>query len=74
MLFRSHIHFSKIQYGNKGEIRHLDFSDKIYGPDFEPLMQVIYDYKLSPRIICESSENMAEDALQMKGFYDKIDG
>ncbi len=67
-----HIHFSKIQYGAKGEIRHLDFTDEKYGPDFEPLMQVLSDYRLLPRVICESSENMAEDALQMKRYYDKI--
>lgn len=67
-----HIHFSKIQYGAKGEIRHLDFTDTIYGPEFGPLAKVLYEYKLSPRILCESAENMAEDALQMKRIYDNI--
>ena len=36
-----HIHFSKIQYGAKGEIRHLNFDDFVYGPDFEPLCNVL---------------------------------
>jgi len=69
-----HIHFSKIQYGAKGEIRHLDFSDKVYGPDFGPLAEVLHEYELEPRVICESAENMAEDALQMKEIYGKING
>ena len=69
---RLHIHFSKIQYGAKGEIRHLDFSDRVYGPDFEPLAEALCEYKLQPRVICESAENMAEDALQMKEIYGKI--
>ncbi|HEY8419904.1 MAG TPA: TIM barrel protein [Clostridia bacterium] len=70
-----HIHFSKIKYGNAGEIHHLNFSDAeslIYGPDFEPLAEVLYEYKMSPVIICESTDNMAEDALAMKQTYEKL--
>ena len=68
-----HIHFSMIQYGNKGEIRHLNFDDGTdYGPDFEPLAKILHEYKLEPRVICESAGNMAEDALHMKRLYDKI--
>ena len=29
-----HVHFSKIQYGAKGEIRHLTFEDDVFGPEF----------------------------------------
>lgn len=36
-----HIHFSKIQYGNAGEIRHLTFEDEVYGPQYEPLLELI---------------------------------
>ena len=61
-----HIHFSKIQYGNSGEIRHLTFADEIYGPPYEPLAEIIDDYRMTPVIICESKEVMAEDALIMK--------
>jgi len=64
-----HVHFSKIQYGLKGEIRHLNFEDEGFGPDFTPLARVLREYKLCPRIICESKGNMAEDALQMKRIY-----
>ncbi|MBP5357352.1 MAG: TIM barrel protein [Clostridia bacterium] len=67
-----HVHFSKIQYGAKGEIRHLTFADKEYGPEFEPLASVIVKYDLSPHIICESDGTMAEDALYMKNVYNSI--
>lgn len=64
-----HIHFSKIQYGAKGEIKHLNFDDNIYGPDFEPLGKVLLEYNLQPRIICESMSMMPHDALIMKKTY-----
>lgn len=64
-----HIHFSKIQYGQKGEIKHLNFDDQIYGPNFEPLAKVLIDYKLTPTIICESMNKMPHDALEMKKIY-----
>lgn len=64
-----HIHFSKIEFGAKGEIRHLNFDDEVYGPNFEPLAEVIKEEGLTPRIICESAGNMAEDAAEMKRIY-----
>ena len=67
-----HIHFSQIEYGAKGEIRHLNFGNGSFGPDFKPLLKAIFDLNLSPTIICESHSNMATDALEMKEFYEKI--
>ena len=64
-----HCHFSKIEFTDKGEKKHLTFSDTLYGPDFEPLMEAIAIDKLSPTIICESAGTMAEDALAMKKYY-----
>ena len=61
-----HCHFSKIEYTKAGEKKHLTFDDTQYGPQFEPLAEVIVKYGLSPRIICESAGTMAEDALYMK--------
>ena len=61
-----HIHFSKIQSGGSGEIRHLTFADEIYGPRYEPLAELIDEYKLTPYIVCESNGTMSEDALAMK--------
>ena len=67
-----HVHFSKIQYGEKGEIRHLNFDDNIYGPNFLDFAKIIKKRGLSPRIICESAGNMAEDALEMKKIYENL--
>lgn len=68
-----HCHFSKIEYTSSGEKRHLTFEDRVYGPDFEPLMEAIYKEGYSPRIICESDGTMAEDALAMKTYYKNLD-
>ena len=65
-----HIHFSKIEYGGKGEIRHLNFDDTVYGPNFEPLAQCLVEMGLTPNIICESAGMQTEDAVQMKNFYE----
>ena len=65
-----HIHFSKIQYSAKGEIKHLNFDDELYGPNFELLAEVLLDYKLEPTIICESADFMAEDAMKMLNIYE----
>lgn len=64
-----HVHFSKIQYGAKGEIRHLNFDDEVYGPEFEPLADALIDLKLEPVIICESAGMQDLDALYMKNYY-----
>lgn len=65
----AHIHFSKIEYSTKGEVKHLTLDDTIYGPDFEPLARVIKDYGLECTIICESKEYMARDASILKNIY-----
>lgn len=64
-----HCHFSKIEWTNRGEKKHLTFEDKIYGPKFEPLMRVIADNGLTPTIICESAGTQSDDALTMKKYY-----
>ena len=64
-----HCHFSKIEWTDKGEKKHLTFSDEIYGPNFEPLMEAIYKNSLSPTIISESAGTQSDDALAMKKYY-----
>lgn len=66
-----HIHFSKIMYGKSGEIKHLNFTDNFYGPDYLPLAELIDEYKMTPVIICESDGTMADDALIMKSCHKK---
>ena len=74
-----HVHFSKIMYGDKGELKHLTFADVKYGPEFEGFARLIEEYKLTPFIVCESDGTQAEDARVMldclnaiKGCYGKI--
>lgn len=67
---KMHVHFSKIQYGDKGEIRHLTFADDKYGPEYEPLAQLFDEYKMSPYVICESAGTMSVDALAMKKMHE----
>lgn len=67
--FNMHVHFSKIEYSGKGEVRHLTFDDNQYGPDFEPLMEVFYDYKMSPYVVCESAGTQTRDSMMMKDCY-----
>ena len=43
-----HVHFSKIMYSVKGEVKHLTLEDTVYGPEFEPLAQTLCDLKLEP--------------------------
>lgn len=70
-----HSHFSKIEYTQKGgEVKHLTFSDELYGPDFEPLMELVLKKNLSPVFICESAGTQAEDALSMKKYYQSLKG
>ena len=64
-----HAHFSKIEYGKGGEVKHLTFDDAEYGPEFTPLAALLAERKLSPRIICESAGTQAEDAVKMKQDY-----
>ena len=66
-----HSHFSKIQYTLKGgEKLHLTFEDQEYGPEFEPLAELIAKKNLSPTFICESAGTQAEDAAEMKRMYE----
>lgn len=67
-----HVHFSKIMYGAKGEIKHLTFADDVYGPEFEPLAEALADLKLEPYIVSESAGTQAEDARIMKDIYASV--
>jgi deoxyribonuclease-4 len=64
-----HVHFSKIMYSAKGEIKHLTFEDDVYGPEFEPLAVALKDLKLEPYIVSESAGTQTQDALHMKKIY-----
>lgn len=67
-----HIHFSKIEYSAKGEIKHLTLDDTKYGPEFLPLAKVIKKHCLQPVVICESRGIMAIDAMKLKQIYNSV--
>ena len=67
-----HSHFSKIEYTTGGEKKHLTFADTVYGPDFEPVMELVAKYGCSPTFICESDGTQAEDAAKMKKYYNSL--
>ncbi len=69
---RMHIHFSKIEYTAGGEKKHLTFADTVFGPRFEPLIDVLVKKNCAPVIICESAGTQAEDARTMKDYYDSV--
>ena len=67
-----HSHFSKIEYTQGGEKCHLTFDDTAFGPNFEPLIELVAKKNLCPTFICESAGTQAEDARQMKEYYLKV--
>lgn len=66
-----HSHFSKIMFTVPGgEKKHLTFDDNEgFGPDFEPLMEIVAKKGLNPTFICESAGTQDIDALTMKNYY-----
>ena len=65
-----HIHFSKIMYGDKGELKHLTFEEDVsYGPEFEILAEVLKELDINATIICESRGSQTEDAVKMKNIF-----
>ncbi len=67
-----HSHFSKIEYTTGGEKKHLTFDDNVFGPSFEPVMELTAKKQCSPIFICESDGTQAEDALIMKNYYKEL--
>ncbi|MBQ9728992.1 MAG: TIM barrel protein [Clostridia bacterium] len=64
-----HMHFSKIMYSARGEIKHLTFEDDVYGPEFAPLAVALKELDLYPYIVSESAGTQTEDAVEMKKIY-----
>ena len=64
-----HCHFSRIEYTEKGEKRHLTFADETFGPDHRPLLRAVANLGVSPTFISESAGTQAEDAGAMKAYY-----
>lgn len=65
-----HIHFSPIEYTRGGERRHRTLADKEFGPDFEPLADILAEQGWRPTIICESAGTQDEDAAVFQQIYE----
>ncbi|MCI0553841.1 MAG: TIM barrel protein [Anaerolineae bacterium] len=70
-LKRLHIHLSGIEYGPKGEKKHLALGESDLKINF--LFQALKDFGCAGRILCESPI-MEEDALNMKKAWMKVSG
>ncbi len=64
-----HIHISGIEYGPKGERKHLTFEEGDL--NYFDFLQVLSDYHCSGRLLCESPI-MEEDALLIKKVWQQI--
>ena len=67
-----HVHFSKIMYSAKGEVKHLTFEDEVYGPEFFPLAVALKELSLKPYIVSESNGKQIEEAAEMKRIYESL--
>lgn len=64
-----HAHYSRIEYTNAGEKKHHTFSETEFEPDFLPIGEIMAEYKIAPRIICESAGTQTRDAKAIKDLY-----
>jgi deoxyribonuclease-4 len=68
-LERLHIHISGIEYGPKGERRHLPLSETKFR--WKDLLRALKDLKVSGWVVCESPE-MENDALKLQRAYRRM--
>ena len=66
---RFHVHFSRIEVSKGGEKRHWTFAETQFGPEPQPLMELLAERGLAPVLICESAGTQAEDARAMQAMY-----
>jgi len=65
-----HFHVSGVEYGNKGELKHLNLRDSDFR--FEEWTQALKDMGVKGMVICESP-NLETDALMLKNLYRQIE-
>jgi len=64
-----HIHVSGIDYGKKGEIKHLNLKESDFR--YTDLLKALKDYDAKGIVICESP-NLEEDALLLQATYNNL--
>jgi len=68
-LERLHVHVSGIEYGPRGERRHLPLRDS--GFRYRELLRALHDHRVSGWVVCESPA-MEDDALLLKRAYRRL--
>ncbi len=64
-----HIHVSGMEFGRRGEKRHLNLNESSF--NWEELVRVLKEFRIKGVLICESP-NLEEDALKIKRLYDSL--
>lgn len=64
-----HMHLSGIDYGPKGEKKHLELPES--DMNYEAVLQVLIDFNVGGWLICESP-NLERDALLLQETYQKL--
>ena len=64
-----HFHFSGIDYGMKGEIKHLPLKESDF--NYPEIMRGLVEYDVKGTVICESP-NLEEDALLLQTAYNDL--
>lgn len=68
-LSQMHIHVAGIQYGSKGEIKHLSLKESEF--NYTDFLRACRDFNVRGAIICESPE-LEKDALLLKHTYEQL--
>jgi len=64
-----HIHVSGIEYGKKGERKHLNLKESDF--NYKALLKSFRDFKVEGMVICESP-NLEGDAILLKDEYENL--
>ena len=65
-----HIHLSGIEYGPKGEKKHLPIQEADI--DLNAIFQALHTFNAGGRILCESHPDLEDDALFMRAAWKAI--
>lgn len=68
-----HIHFSRIEFTQKGEKKHLNLEDEVeYGPDYTQMLESLARFDANVRVISESSGKQTRDSVILKEYFKKV--
>jgi deoxyribonuclease-4 len=61
-----HFHIAGVEYGNKGELKHLNLRDSDF--HYDDWIQALKEMNVKGMVVCESP-NLETDALMLKNLY-----